>query len=391
MRVTPSKKVVASLMMTIGLFILSSVVHAEEKAAGSVSFWEKTKVTGTADVNYNYNLNRPTTTAAAVAKNAYRVFDANANTFNIGLVELAIENAPTDWVTFRTDLDFGNDASLIHAAGFGIATDIFDLQQAYVALKAASVGSGLTFKIGKFVTMHGAEVIEASANNNISRSLLFNYAIPFTHTGIMASYSFADWIALDLGVVNGWNNVVDNNNGKSIHGMFTIKPVDKVTWTLSGTVGPETAGSDGKIRTLIDTVLTYAPNDMWTVAVNYDLGRDKGLAGPATAGVADWQGFAGYVHVKPFDFFGLSARGEYFRDDKAGTVGGGMTAGAATGAALSTRLYEGTLTSHFYLADGLDLRFEYRHDHGNAASFLKGTGVSRTFQNTLASQLVYAF
>lgn len=377
-------RVVKSLIVA-GLLAISASVQAEEASTGSVSFWEKTKVTGSLDLNYNYNFNRPTNAAGAGAFNGYRVFDVTTNTFNIGLFELAVENSPNDWMTLRADLDFGHDTLFFHSPGLG-TIEFFDLQQAYVALKAASVGNGLTFKIGKFVTMHGAEVIEASANNNISRSFLFNYAIPFTHTGILASYPFADWITLDLGVVNGWNSVIDTNNAKSIHGMLTMKPVENVTWTLSGSFGPENASVDGNIRALIDSVLTYTPNEQWTFALNYDLGRDSFLAGGKTNGVADWQGVAAYVHWKPLDTFALSLRGEFFKNDV-----GAAILGAPTGSTASNKVGEGTLTSHWYLADGLDLRFEFRHDQGNQTSFLKGNGTSKKFQDTIASQLVYSF
>lgn len=381
-------RIVLSLLSLGFVGVLVSSQAFGEESSGSTSFWEKTKVTGGIDVNYNYNFNRPTTTAAAAAANGYRLFDANANTFNIALAELAIENSPVDWVTLRTDLDFGRDTALFHAAGLG-TTEFFDLQQAYVVLKAP-VGNGLSFKIGKFVTMHGAEVIEAWANNNISRGLLFNYAIPFTHTGVLVSYPFADWLMADVGVVNGWNNVIDNNNGKSVHAMLTVKPIDKLTWIVGGTFGPELAGSDGTIAALLDTSLIYALRDNLTFTLNYNLGRNSGQtigsapAAGGTNGVADWQGVAAYAHWVPLDMFGLTLRGEYYDDD----VG---TLGAPTGATASGRLFEGTLTSHLYLADGLDLRFEFRHDQGNNASFLRGNGASRKFQDTIASQLVYAF
>ncbi len=375
------KKIISLAVLAVACTGFAFSASAEEEG-GSSSFWDKTKVTGGIDVNYNYNFNRPTTTGAATpATNGYRAFDSNANSFNISNVEIAIENTPAEWVTFRTDLDFGRDAKLVNGTENWAVGEIFNLQQAYVALKAP-VGNGLTFKVGKFVTMHGNEVLEGWANNNISRSLLFNYAIPFTHTGIMANYSFADWITLDVGVVNGWNSVVDINNGKSMHAQLTIKPTEKLTWILGGSVGPETAGSDRTIRTLIDSTLSYQALENLTLAINYDFGRDGGLGG--TAGIADWQGVALYAHWKASDFFGLSFRGEYYDDD----VG---TLGAPTGVAASGKLFEGTVTTHFYLADGLDLRFEYRHDHGNAASFLRGNGASRRFQDTVASQLVYAF
>jgi hypothetical protein len=375
-------KILATLVLA-SAFFLPITTYAEEE--GSIDFWKKTKVMGSLDFSYNYNFNRPTTTAAAAAANGYRTFDNRPNAFDPNLFELAVENSPSDWATLRTDLVFGTDATPIHAAGLG-ATEFIDLEQAYLALKAADVGNGLTFKAGKFVTLHGAEVIEASANKNISRGLLFSYAIPFTHTGLVATYPFADEVSLDLGVVNGWNNVVDNNNGKSVHGMLTIKPMDKLTWFLGGTVGPEAAGNDRTIRTLIDTTLIYALDEAWTFTLNYDWGRDGSLVAAGSSGVADLQGIAAYIDWNSGDLLGLTLRGEHFRDDTLAAAGA-----AATGATASGKVTEVTLTNHLYLADGLDLRFEFRHDHGNATSFLRGAGASRRFQDTIASQLVYSF
>jgi hypothetical protein len=42
------------------------------------------------------------------------------------------------------------------------------------------------------VTPFGYEVVEAKDNFNISRGLLFGYAVPFSHTGLKADKGFAD-------------------------------------------------------------------------------------------------------------------------------------------------------------------------------------------------------
>ena len=42
------------------------------------------------------------------------------------------------------------------------------------------------------MTPLGAEVIEPWANYNYSRSLLFSFAIPFTHTGVLATYPLTE-------------------------------------------------------------------------------------------------------------------------------------------------------------------------------------------------------
>ena len=90
---------------------------------------------------------------------------------------------------FRIDLVAGTFAGLEQSAGLRIG-DNADLQQAFVSY-IAPLGSGLRFDAGKFVTHMGYELIEGydGYNDNYSRSLLFNYAIPLTHTGVKASYS----------------------------------------------------------------------------------------------------------------------------------------------------------------------------------------------------------
>ena len=49
---------------------------------------------------------------------------------------------------------------------------------------------------------------------NYSRGLLFNYAIPFTHTGLMVGYPFSDKVSANFYLVNGWDNFDDNNKGR---------------------------------------------------------------------------------------------------------------------------------------------------------------------------------
>ena len=78
------------------------------------------------------------------------------------------------------------------------------------------VGKGLQLDFGKFVTPMGAEVIETKDNWNYSRSLLFALAIPYYHAGLRATYNFSDKFAASAYLVNGWNDVVDNNHGKTI-------------------------------------------------------------------------------------------------------------------------------------------------------------------------------
>lgn len=361
--------------LIVGAMLSAAGAYAEE-TSGSVPFWEKTKVTGNFATSFNFNFNNPPLGIG----NTLRVFDFRHDNFDFNLAEIAIENSPVEWAKFRLDLNYGEDVAAVDALKGGvIGVDEFGVQQAYAEL-TAPVGNGLTFKVGHFVTPIGYEVIESAYNLNTSRSLLFGFAIPFTHTGVTMTYPFSDKFSAMLGVVNGWDLIGDNNKGKTILGQLVYKPIDTLTLSLQGTFGPEQAASDGNLRGLVDFVGTWTPNDKWIVGLNYDLGKEEGVGG---SGFANWQGGALYVHYKPVEWYGATLRGEFFQDD-----------GSRLGLGANTTYAEGTLTNHFYLGDGWETRVEFRHDqldHARAAAFTRSNGLTRKFQDTVAAEVVYSF
>src|SRR3989338_11070999 len=149
------------------------------------NFAKEIEVHGSVDAAYIFNSNTPVSPNGQT--NVIRVFDREANGFILNLAEINFEKpiSQESPVGFRVDLDFGEDAEVFGAAGLGTQDDEFELQQAYVQFYVPFVlpfMHALNFKVGKFVTLHGAEVIESVDNWNFSRSLLFGYAIPFTHT-----------------------------------------------------------------------------------------------------------------------------------------------------------------------------------------------------------------
>ncbi|NBS07575.1 MAG: hypothetical protein EBS69_09395 [Verrucomicrobia bacterium] len=85
------------------------------------------------------------------------------------------------------------------------------LEQAYVQLRAP-VGNGWDFKVGKFASILGYEVMERPANMNITYGLLYNQ-FPFWYTGVLSSYKFDEYLDGKLGVANGANS--DNNTTTS--------------------------------------------------------------------------------------------------------------------------------------------------------------------------------
>ena len=119
--------------------------------------------------------------------------------------------------------------------------------------------AGLELDFGEFVTAAGAELIETKDNWNYSRSLLFAWGIPYYHFGVRASMPMGKYFTGGAALVNGWNNIEDNNSGKTVSLSGTFAAGGKVSWANNYIVGPEKAGTNEGKRQLYDTTLLLTP------------------------------------------------------------------------------------------------------------------------------------
>jgi hypothetical protein len=300
---------------------------------------------------YTYNFENPDS-----GINRQRIFDQKANTFLLDLAQIQFaKDAPEGGVGFKLKVSAGETAKYIHSAGLGNPDDAFDLTEAYVDY-VAPLGSGLKLRFGKFVTYHSAEVIEAKDNFNYSRSFLFNYAVPFTHTGFMGGYKFSEAFTANLYLVNGWDVTTDNNNGKTFGVGLAFTPLDPVQLTFNFMYGPEQASNSSHNRFLFDWTGTFKATKSLTFMANVDYAHED--SDPLNGGKnSEWYGAAVYAKYDFTDFFGASVRGEYF-DDKNGVRTG-----------IAQKLKEITLSGEFRIAKSLLIRPEYRHDWSDQKGF----------------------
>ena len=324
---------------------------------------------------YNYNFKNPDS-----QENDLRIFDHKANSFSIDLAQIMFtKDAPLGGVGYRLKLSAGETAKWIHSRGLGKADDEFDVTETYIDY-LAPVGKGLKLRFGKFVTMHGAEVIEAKDNFNYSRSFLFNYAIPFTHTGLMAGYAFSDQLSVNLYLVNGWDNTDDNNNGKTAGLTVAYTPIEPVALTFNLMYGPEKDHNDADKRFLFDWIGTFKPVKNLTLVVNTDYATEEHSA--ANGGTAKWYGIAGYAKYDFSDLFSTSVRAEYFNDkDGIRTTVNGVSG-------IPQKLKEITITPEFRVAKSIIVRPEYRHDLSDQQAFNSG---NRKSQDTIALGVMYTW
>jgi hypothetical protein len=354
---------------------------------GIASVLKGSTVNGLVDSYYSYNFNSPANRTSGL-----RLFDNATNQFALNLIEVGLDKTPdaSSRLGYDFTLGFGNAMNVVNSTdpgGLGFAQY---LKQAYASY-LAPVGKGLTLTFGKFVTPVGAEVIESNKNWNYSRSLLFNYAIPFYHFGLSAAYTFNDKYTLTGYVVNGWNNLVDTySSGKTGGLSFAWNPNKKVSITEGWLGGPGATQLDGgNWRNLSDTVITYTPNSKLSLMANADYGRSQkpvGFRGPV-----DWSGVAGYVKYQLDPRWAVAGRYEYYNDHDGFTTGGFQTIGVLSlFVPTPQHINEITATVERKFAQHLITRAEYRFDDSNNPhAFNKDAAKFANTQSTVSAGLIF--
>lgn len=387
-------------------------VPAEQQAAGAAStpaaapaeapkttvasLLGPTTVSGFVDTYYGFNFNHP-----ASLDNDLRFFDQKTNQFGLNMVELIVDKAPdatageAGRTGYHVALGYGQAINVVNSSEpvTGAGFDQY-LKEAYFSY-LVPVGKGLQVDIGKFVTPAGAEVIETKDNWNYTRSLLFYYAIPYFHFGARAKYTFNDKWSLSGYLVNGWNNVVDNNSGKTYGASVTWNPNKKVSIAQNYMAGPEgdalAPSSNSNWRQLSDTVITYTPNAKLSLMLNGDYGRGDRVYTPTDTGIVfgpavDWWGAAAYAKYAWNDKNNFAVRYEYYGDPNGYTVFAGTPFSGT-----NQHVQEFTATYTHMITNVLMTRFEYRGDFSDAPIFHKGGGELVDRQNTATIGMVLMF
>jgi hypothetical protein len=362
-------------LMILTSFCSSLTLYSQESITDSkpVRWYEAITVNAFMSSGYSYNFNKPDT-----RKNQFRIFDLEDNTFKVDVVELSVKKDAhgAGDAGFRFDLTAGSSIPKVaHSGGLDIGD--LDFHQMFVSY-IAPVGSGLKLDFGKFITSMGYEVIEGydGYDDNYSRSFLFGYAIPFTHTGIRAGYTFSENLSTMLMIVNGWDNAIDNNKSKSICAQLAVIPSNGLNFYANFILGQEKENNNSDNRTVFDLVGTYSINSLVGVGLNTDYGTEEHSANAGES--AKWTGVAAYLRFNLTEDFSLSVRGEQFDD----------TDGIRSG--IAQRLQEITLTPEFRPAEHFIIRSDLRFDKSDQNVFQKNTG-RKNSQATISINLLYTF
>jgi hypothetical protein len=346
-----AKRIARGLVLGAVLAAAPRPSAGEEPAAPAAKWYDRLEIHGLIDTYFSANLNQ-----AQSLPNALRLFDAQ-NGFQVGFAKLSASVTPAP-VGFRLDVGLGNTAGVLSGVSAATAS-VGDttIEQGFVSVRAPG---DVILDAGRFVTSAGAEVIEAKDNWLYSRSILFNFAIPFTHVGVRATVPVkkVDGLSVIAALFNGWDNPPGKVGSKKAGALSLSYAGPSSTTIAVNTIYGYVNQDAPDARILVDVVLARAFGPL-AIDLNGDWAKQGGQ---------EYEGLslmARYSLVD--DHLRISGRGEAFRDRD------GLALGVP-----GTDYYEATGGISVPLWKTAELRVEARWDHSTPKAFQGGTTGDQT-------------
>jgi hypothetical protein len=345
------------------LFSLTAhLSFAGEAASASPTPEPRFKISGWIDSGITVNPSSPQDN-----QNFGRLFDDRASEPLLNQLVINFERALApqpgefDW-GFKLQLMYGSDARVIHSLGLfdRTAHEILqpDLVEAYLNLHfPVFTEGGLDLKLGKFVTLEGAETIDPRSNFFYSHTYIFNFGIPFNHTGALATFHATKWLDVMAGVTRGVNTSIDDNNGApAFHGGIGLNFNEgKVVVAASTHIGPETPNNDHDLRYLNAITTTWKITDKLTSITDLNYALDEVTDAKA-------YGVAQYFTYMINSWLTAGIRGEIFRDEQGFYVTSfadnddAMDALRGTGRNIDVRTVGGGRTTYGAITVGVNIK-----------------------------------
>src|SRR5438270_8218961 len=337
-----------------------TVNHLETTLAGF-------KLSGFAEASYAYS-GRSLGDTAIVG----RLYDRLQNRFALNALAVVLDR-PYDPAKFsagfHTELLVGQDATVIQSNGLfaGAATPVpVDVPHLYVTLNVPTAsGNGLQFKVGRIPTLLGLEVIETVANPSLSEGNQFIYVENFTGTGLSVETKFNNYVDLQLRVINGWDQVSDNNSHKSFMGRVGLYPDALTSLGVVGYWGAEEPGNNSANRYGFEGLL-WRKLGKAAVWVQGDYGTEQANAAlPDPTQDATWWARGGWVTYDFSSTLGLALRGDYVNDHDGARTNGVLGFSPSTG----QKFGSATATLNIRAWPNAVVRPELRYDRSTLATF----------------------
>ena len=196
------------------------------------------------------------------------------------------------------------------------------LQEAYAGVK---LGSNVWIDGGILYSHMGMEGWVSRDNPTYTRSLVADYS-PYYQSGARITWVASSKLTAQLDVVNGWQNISENNSGKGAGVRLDLTPSSTTTVSYYNFFSDE-AGN--RLRTF-NGVGTKITSGRLTLVGEFDVGTQSKSA--SDAGTASWYGLTAIARAQVTATVALSGRFERYEDqDQVIIATGAQEDGTANG------------------------------------------------------------
>ncbi|MFQ5703250.1 MAG: outer membrane beta-barrel protein [Gemmatimonadales bacterium] len=235
---------------------------------------------------------------------------------------------------------------------------------------------------GRFDVPFGFERDDEPLNFQPTNSFNFEFARPIKFTGVMVNYTPLPVVSLSTFVVNGWDQTVDNNKGKTVGARVSFLPYEFSALSVTGVYGPEKDDNTSDQRFLLDIDFTAQPLNSLILGGEFNFGTEENSA--IDGGDADWVGGSLTSFLRLTGNVGITVRYDVFDDTDGARTGDKRTLQSLT---LAPMLFFRSATSGIYSTipqtgfslPEFSLRAGLRFDHSNNDFF---NGDNGSLQNT---------
>jgi len=235
------------------------------------------KFGGFLDTYYAYDSNSPKN-----HERDYTTQPARHNEFNVNLAYLdaQFENEKT---RSRLALQFGHSVTknTIYEPQLGPTSGPQDqkiFQEAYIGKK---IGEKTWIDAGIFLGHIGAESWISKNNWTYTRSLNLDY-VPYYSSGLRLHHQMNTNQSLQLHLINGWQNMSENNNAKAIGMQYAHVLNNNFTFTYNNFFGdeqvvlnPKTKKFNSRFRGYHNFILKWEKSDRWQFLYSFDVGHQS--------------------------------------------------------------------------------------------------------------------
>ncbi|NML64296.1 porin [Hymenobacter sp. RP-2-7] len=274
-------------------------------------------------------------------------------------------------------LHAGTYVSANYAAEDPVLKHIYEGWAGFRPFKKAWLDAGI------FASHIGFESAMSKDNWTLTRSIMAENS-PYYEAGARFTYEVGPKLTLTGLVLNGWQNIRENNQGKALGTQIQWKPTSRLLVNSSTFYGNEQPQDSLKRRRYFhDFYLTYAATKRLNLALVFDVGKQQSQG---HHGYDTWHTGSAFVKYQLSELFSTTLRGEYYHAQR------GVFINSISPALADQDFYAGgtSLNFDYVPTSHVAFRIEGRYLRSENPIFQHDFGFSRNYGN-LTSSIALSF